>query len=71
VPGEDVDRVFGFRTRKRSPLHSVAHAARRAARLGANAARSRLTVALGAPTPTQIAAVLAGALAAGAADWSV
>ena len=53
---------------QRSPLRSVAHAARRAARLGANAARSRLTVALGGPTRTQIVAVLAGVLALSSAD---
>jgi MFS family permease len=64
VPDDDTDRVFGFRTRPRSPLRFLG----RTTRLGANAARSRLTFTLGGPTRTQIVAVLAGVLALSSAD---
>jgi MFS family permease len=64
VPGDDTDRVFGFRRRPPSPLRFV----RGAARLGATSARSRLTFTLGGPTRTHIVAVLAGVLALSSAD---
>jgi MFS family permease len=64
VPDDDADRVFGFPTRPRSPLRFVG----RTTRLGANAARTRLTFTLGGPTRTQIVAVLAGVLALSSAD---
>jgi MFS family permease len=64
VPGDDTDRVFGFRTRPRSPLRFLG----RTTRHGADAARTRLTFTLGGPTRTQIVAVLAGVLALSSAD---
>ena len=68
MTGEDGDRVYGLRRRPYSPVRSVAHAAGRATRLGANAASARLTVALGGPTRTQVVVVLAGVLALSSAD---
>jgi len=68
VTGEDGDRVYGLRRRPYSPVRSVAHAAGRATRLGANAASARLTVALGGPTRTRVVVVLAGVLALSSAD---
>jgi len=64
VPGDDTDRVFGFRTRPRSPLRFLG----RTTRHGADAARTRLTFTLGGPTRTQIVVVLAGVLALSSAD---
>jgi MFS family permease len=64
VADDDTDRVFGFRTRPRSPLEFLGRSTRR----GANAARTRLTFTLGGPTRTQIVAVLGGVLALSSAD---
>lgn len=64
MPDDDTERVFGFRRRPRSPLRFVG----RTTRLGANAARTRLTFTLGGPTRTQVVAVLAGVLALSSAD---
>ncbi len=64
MPDDDTDRVFGFRTRPRSPLRFLG----RTTRHGADAARTRLTFTLGGPTRTQIVAVLAGVLALSSAD---
>ncbi len=64
MPGDDTERVFGYRRRPRSPLQFVGRAGRR----GAKAARTRLTFTLGGPTRTQIVAVLAGVLALSSAD---
>lgn len=68
MPGEDIDQVGGSPGRGRSPFRDAAHTAGHAARVGANAARSRLTVTLGGPTRTQIVTVLAGVLALSSAD---
>jgi MFS family permease len=64
VPGDDTDRVFGYRTRPRSPLRFLG----RTTRHGADAARTRLTFTLGGPTRTQIVVVLAGVLGLSSAD---
>jgi MFS family permease len=64
VQGDDTDRVFGYRTRPRSPLRFLG----RTTRHGADAARTRLTFTLGGPTRTQIVVVLAGVLGLSSAD---
>ncbi len=64
MPGDDTERVFGYRTRPRSPLRFLG----RTTRHGADAARTRLTFTLGGPTRTQIVVVLAGVLGLSSAD---
>ncbi len=68
MPGEKVDRAARSRDSGRGPLRSAAHAVAHGTRVGANAAGSRLTQALGGPTRTQIVVVLAGVLALSSAD---
>ena len=68
MPGQDADRVSGFPNRTRGLLRGTAQYAGRAARSGGNAARDRLTVALGGSARTQVVTVLACVLALSSAD---
>jgi MFS family permease len=68
VPGQDADRVAGSPNRTRGLLRGTAQYAGRAARSGGNAARLRLTVALGGSARTQVVTVLACVLALSSAD---
>jgi MFS family permease len=68
VPGQDADRVSGSPNRTRGLLRGTAQYAGRAARSGGNAARLRLTVALGGSARTQVVTVLACVLALSSAD---
>ena len=68
MPSEEAEWVRRSDNPRSKPLRDVAHAVGRGARAGANAAGSRLTVALGGPTRTQVVLVLAGVLALSSAD---
>jgi MFS family permease len=54
--------------KRRSGVARIARAGRSAARVGGNAARSRLTVALGGSARTSVVVILAGVLALSSAD---
>jgi MFS family permease len=64
----DDDAGPKHRQSRGTPWRSAGQAFSRAARLGASASRSRLTVALGGPIRTRVVVVLAGVLALSSAD---